>query len=128
MGKQPAFMTPRGVVRCAFCRTDDYGLPPPVRQGEHHTSVRFGDHAGASARNQLWTVLLDGEDVTKLCFEALAGPSGVVYLHDLNSLGNRYLCPTGPKGSSGHAVIVKYTGRVSVSRRATRQEAPEALT
>lgn len=105
--QQPAFMTPRGVIRCAHCRTDDWGLPPLFRMGEMHVSVRFRDN-----EHQPWRVLFEGEDVTKRTYEAIGGRNGVIYLYDLNSSGHVYACPV----NGTHAVIVKHTGRVSVLR------------
>lgn len=114
---QPAFMTPRGVVRCALCRTDDYGLPPgDTRISEQHVSARFNDNLGS----WVWRVFLEGEDVTRDCYEALAGDDGVVYLFDHDASGHRYVCPTQvPQrmGDQRHAVLVQHRGKVRVVRR-----------
>lgn len=109
MGRQPAIQTPRGVIRCAYCRTDEFGLPEgPDRLDENHVGIRFGDRSG---RKGVWTILLDGEDVTSDCAEAYAGEEGWVGVYDKNGLGNRYLCPT---SNREHALLIKRWGQVRV--------------
>jgi hypothetical protein len=99
-------MTPRGIVRCALCRTDAYGLPDHKLEGVEHVSARWGD--GGKVQ-----VIFEGEDVTTDAYEAVAGRNGSVYLFDKNTAGHRYACPV----DGTHAVVVKHSGRVSVLRR-----------
>jgi hypothetical protein len=116
VARQPALQTPRGVIRPACCRTDEWGYPPgPNRLDDHHVGTRFGDRNNGSGE---WHVLLNGEDVTEHCVEALAGDNGFVIVYDLDGVtGWRYLCPFGPRiGNRAHALVVKKFGRVDVVR------------
>lgn len=110
---QPAVMTPRGVRRCALCRTDDYGLPSGPRQGEGHVSVRFGDGTRG------FRVVLNGEDVTNDAYEAFAGERGFVALYDRTAGGERFPCPHSDP-SDRHALIYLELGRVDVIRPPAR--------
>lgn len=107
---QPAFMTSRGVIRCAYCRDDEYGFPAgDERLHEDHVGIRFKDGPWGELRYQ---ILLDGEDVTNRCAEAVGGTDGRVYLYDLDLNGHRYVCPA----SRDHAVVVVHRGKVDVRR------------
>jgi hypothetical protein len=75
---------------CATCN-------PPVlgsdRSSEVHIGIRFKDHTRGK-----WTVLLDGEDVTNRCTEALAGEPGWVVLYvdeDCNGTHQRTVLQVG---------------------------------
>lgn len=106
---QPAVMTSKGIVRCAYCRTDDYGLPEELL-GEGHFSVRFKQCD--RLRGKI-VILLDGEDVTRDCMECLVGPDGWAVIYATNQAGQRYLCASG----YNHPVAEKHWGRVVVQRR-----------
>lgn len=105
---QPAAMVNGEVIRCALCRTDDYGLPDH-KLGEHHVSTRFDHH---SAYRNI-RVLLDGRDVTDDCMEYYTGVDSWVALYARNRAGRRYFCGH----DYSHAVVVKHRGSVVVKRR-----------
>jgi hypothetical protein len=77
------------------------------RLGEQHVGVRFGD-AGRG-----WSVLLDGEDVTDRCTEAMGGDPGWCLLW----AGVR-CCFARPTG--GHVRTELRRGRVQLIRRPQR--------
>lgn len=137
MARQPAAVTLRGVIRCAFCRTDEYGLPEVefeetevpftdpqtgkegvieqrchFRLHDKHLGVRFGDN-----RPVQWQVFLDGVDVTTDTYELMAGDDGWVVLFDRNQNG-RYVCAFSREQGldNWHAVAVKKWGKVEIVR------------
>lgn len=79
----------------------------PMHEG--HVALRFNNVVPGTVK-----VFLDGDDVTSRCVEAVAGKFGMVYLYDLDSSGNRYVCPA--PGIPGHAVVVQKLGRVRVEQ------------
>jgi hypothetical protein len=125
--RQPVVLTPRGVVRCAYCRTDDFSIAAlgETRLHEGHVGVRFGDAALGG-----WTVLYEGEDVTDRCVEAVAGTgdAGLVYLYDgewTQDLGEsepkfvKVTCSNSLANGDGHALVAQHRGNVSVRRAAS---------
>jgi hypothetical protein len=107
---QPAALINGMVVRCARCRTDDYGLPDH-QLDEHHFGVRFRNCDYLRGRV---TVKLEGVDVTRDCYEAYAGfRYGWVALFVTNSKGSRIVCANDPT----HAVVEIHRGNVRVQRR-----------
>lgn len=73
------------------------------RQNPGHTAVRWGDYGC-----RVW---LDGEEVTRQCFESMAGDYGYVVAFRHDSSGKKHVCSCGRGMCS--AVVA---GRVSVTR------------
>lgn len=115
MARQPVLSTPRGEIRPACCRSDNFGLPPgPHRIDERHVGIRFGDRKSDTGD---WHILLNGVDVTEGCVEAYAGDDGWIAVYDQDVTGNQYLCPFGGREIlRRHYLIVKKWGRVDVVR------------
>lgn len=120
---QPVVVTPRGIVRCAYCRTDDYSIAGlgPDRLHDGHVGIRFRDNYRGT-----WIVLYEGEDVTSLCVEAVAGTgkSGLVYLYEGEwveevdpPVFRKVACSLSTQGgAAGHALVAQYRGNVQVVR------------
>lgn len=113
MARQPAVQTPRGIIRCADCRTDEYARPTGPRIDERHVGRRLGDGSTGSHR---WHVYLNGQNVTERCDEAYAGDDGWVILYDEDTKDHRYVCAFSRRGGDPHACAIKIWGRVDVVR------------
>lgn len=103
---------------CAVCTPSlDPAAGSETRLNERHVGVRFGDHL---TDYSAWTVTHNGEDVTNLCVEAMAGPDGWVklYVPRFPGTGKRDL--EVHYGPSEHAVVAVFGGEVSISRRPRR--------
>tara|TARA_Y100000310_G_scaffold126272_3_gene125053 strand:+ start:9562 stop:9882 length:321 start_codon:yes stop_codon:yes gene_type:complete len=72
---------------CRKCQPDIVFTGSAERLGRHHVAVRFGDiHC---------QVYLDGVNVSKTCFEAVAGTPGIVNLNVLHEDGGQRGCRCG---------------------------------
>lgn len=121
-GKQPAVITSQGIVRCAYCRTDEYGLSKG-QESDDHIGVRFGNHiqVGFDAVWK-WSIKLDGVEQMPQVLEALPGPEGyVVVYHTVPDLcgARRVICKHSKDlhGIDGaHPLIEKKRGVVTVDK------------
>lgn len=109
MGQQPVVLMRGREVRCAYCRTDEWGLPA-FTEDDQHFSVRFDDFKHLIGKVK---VTLDGVDVTANVMEAHVS-GGWVGMFVLNDVGQKILCQYG----KDHVLVEKKYGKVRVQRTA----------